>query len=352
MIKIDGSYGEGGGQIIRSALALSVLTQKPFQVTGIRAGRKKPGLKAQHLTAIKAWKEICQAKTSPFELGSTQLTFQPNPVIPGDYQVDIGTAGSISLVQQALLLPLMFGTQDSKITFYGGSCGKWQSPVEFSQNVFFPYLNQLVDWDLQILKRGYYPKGGAKVELHLRPVFERWSKAASLAPFDLSQKGKLIRIEGISHAAKHLEQASVVERQAQAAREVLQHLNCPINIQEEYSKTRNPGSGICLWAVYEQGYLPHPQIHGADQIGEKGITAEKVGSKAASLLLQEIPQTAIVDEFLSDQLIPFMALIPGSQMKVHFVSDHLISNIYVVESFMPVKFSIDNLMVRVERAAS
>ena len=349
MIKIDGSYGEGGGQIIRTALALAVLTQQPFQVTGIRAGRKKPGLKAQHLTAIKAWQEICKAETSPYELGSKTLTFHPKPVIPGNYDVDIGTAGSISLVQQALLMPLMFGSQSSTITFYGGSCGKWQSPVEYTQHVFLPYLNQITNWDLNIARRGYFPKGGAKVVVKIDPIFERWTKAGNLAPFDLTQKGKLLRVDGISHAAQHLTKAEVAERQKIAAEKALRQLDCPINIQTTYGKARNPGSGITLWASYENELLPHPIIHGADDIGEKGTSAESVGEKAAKLLVSEIFREAIVDEFLSDQLIPFLALIPGSKMKVHFVSDHLRSNIYVVEKFLPVKFKIENNLVRVSR---
>lgn len=349
MIKIDGSYGEGGGQIVRTALALSVLTQQPFQVTGIRAGRKKPGLKAQHLTAIKAWQQICRARTSPYDLGTTELTFQPNSIIPGRYEVDIGTAGSISLVQQALLLPLMFGSEASELTFFGGSCGKWQSPVEYTQHVLLPYLKKIVDCQLKIEKRGYYPKGGGRVKVHLNPIFERWTKAATLSPFDLTQKGKLLRIEGISHAAIQLKNAEVAERQCLSAQQMLQSLDCPVDIEVTYGKTRNPGSGLTLWAVYDQGLQPYPQIHGADEIGEKGIKAEEVGRRAASLLLQEIHGTAIVDEFLSDQLIPFLALIPGSQMQVHFVSDHLKSNMYVVEAFLPVKFLIENRVVRVER---
>ena len=155
MIQLDGSYGEGGGSLIRTALALSTLTKKPFKINNIRAGRPKPGLKAQHLTAIKALKEICNAKTKDFELGTTDFWYHPGKIKSGVYNINIGTAGSITLLLQALILPSMFAPNKITLKVTGGTCGKWQASVDYLQNVLLPHLKRFVSKiELKIMKRG------------------------------------------------------------------------------------------------------------------------------------------------------------------------------------------------------
>ena len=170
MIELDGSYGEGGGALVRTALALSTLTGKEFRVTNIRAGRKKPGLKAQHLNAIKALEEICGAETNKISLGSTELHFKPGKLKRGIYDINIGTAGSISLLLQALVLPCMFAPGKITLNVKGGTCGKWQAPVDYLQNVLLPHLQRFPQKiELKVLKRGYFPKGGGEINLQISP---------------------------------------------------------------------------------------------------------------------------------------------------------------------------------------
>lgn len=350
MLHIDGTHGEGGGQIVRTALALSVLTGRSFELTDIRAGRSRPGLKAQHLTAIKAWREICGAQTNEVQTGSSYLKFTPGRSRPGHYHIDIGTAGSIALLLQALLLPLSFATQPTTLHLTGGTTGKWQAPVEFYKLVLFPYLQRIATLEVERIRLGYYPKGGGQIRLHIQPLFQDWKDLSSVSPFDLTAPGKTLRIQGISHASLFLEKARVAERQAEAARAALQHLGCPIHIETEYGETRSPGSGITLCAVLEnRRSSDFPIRMGAGALGERGKPAEDVGREAARRLIDNIATKTPVDEHLSDQLIPFMALLPGSRMQVAHLSPHLLSNIYVVEQFLPVKFKTDQHIVKVSR---
>ena len=211
MITIDGS--QGGGQIIRTALALSTVTQKPFEATDIRKNRPEPGLKAQHLTAIQALKQICNAQTSPCDIGSTSLRYLPQIVKPGTYNIDIGTAGSITLLLQALIPPLLKTTRKTTLSITGGTCGKWQAPIEYFELVLLPLLQSFAAITCQVQKRGYYPKGGGSVTITIAPKQPK--------PMDLKEQGTLVSIKGISHASTDLSQKKVAERQASAAQLLL-----------------------------------------------------------------------------------------------------------------------------------
>ncbi|MFH1275891.1 MAG: RNA 3'-terminal phosphate cyclase, partial [Candidatus Woesearchaeota archaeon] len=165
MITLNGSFGEGGGALVRTALALSTLTGQEFKVDKIRSGRPNPGLKAQHLQAINALKQICNAETNEIKIGTTDLYYKPGKIKAGIYNIDIGTAGSISLLLQALILPCMFAPGKVTLNVTGGTCGKWQAPVEYLQNVLLPYLKKFVEKiEIKIIKRGYFPVGGGQVK--------------------------------------------------------------------------------------------------------------------------------------------------------------------------------------------
>lgn len=346
MIEIDGSYGEGGGQIIRTALALSAITGKPFRAVKIRAGREKGGLKAQHLTCIKALEKICSAKTNSVEIGSDVLEFNPGKIKGGKFEIDIGTAGSITLLLQAVLLPCFFASKKITLRIIGGTCGKWQAPVEYFQNVLLPHLQKFAEKiDFKILKRGYYPKGGGVVELSVNPKKD----LEKTKIIDLVKRGDLVQIKGVSYAEKSLEKARVAERQAKAARELLGKYGVPINISKEYGEALNPGSGIVLWAVFASENHLNPVRLGADSFGERGKPSEKVGKEAAQNLIKEVDANAPVDKHLADQLIPLMALLSGSKIKVAAVSKHVESNIYAVEKFLDVKFEIKDNLISVKK---
>ncbi len=341
MIQIDGNYLEGGGQIVRTAVALSVITNQPIEVTNIRKGRDKSGLKNQHLHAITALKELCNAEVEGLELGSQKLVFKPNQSKSKTLNVDVGTAGSIGLVLQALLLPCFFVDKQITLRIKGGTCVNWSMPIEFLENVLLPQIEVLCDSiKLKQEKRWYYPAGGGKVTLKLKPNF---NKEIS---FDKTSQGKLVCIKGVSHASKDLEKAQVSERQAKSAKELLKKYSVPINISTEYSDSLSTGSGITLWAVFEKENSDRGVILGSDSLGQKGKPSEIVGKQAAQELIKEIDSGACVDKYTCDNLIPFMAFLPKSQIKTSEVTKHTLTNIYTVEQFFGKMFEVDGCVVR------
>lgn len=343
MISLDGNYGEGGGQIVRTALALSTITNKPFEITNIRAGRPKPGLKNQHLFCIKALEQLCNAKTVHAGLGSTKLRYLPNKIKSKTINIDIGTAGSITLLLQSLLIPSIFANSKMKINITGGTDVNWSPQFDYFNNIIIPQLKKYADIEVSLLKRGYYPKGNGNVEIKIKPKFnlENINEAPKI---ELTEQHHLIQIKGISHASFDLQKADVAERQAKSARLILSKLNCPIHIQTQYQQTLSTGSGITLWAIFskdtEEINILNPIRLGADTLGEKGKRSEDIGKVASEQLLNEIDSKAPVDKHLADNLIPFIALI-GGKIRVSEITTHTLTNIYVCEQFLDVKFEVD-----------
>lgn len=344
MIQIDGSYGEGGGQIVRTALALSTITGKSFEVGNIRKGRCDSGLKAQHLYCIKALEGLCNAKADGARLGSTALKYSPGKIKGGTISIDIGTAGSVSLLLQAVLLPSFFADSKVRLKITGGTDGKWAQPYDYFDNIFIPQVKRFVkDIGINLIRRGYYPKGQGKIELKISPnlklsnfsdfsEFHSFIKNENLG-YNLTEQGNLIQVNGISHASGLLEKSEVAERQSKAAKHELAKLNVPVKIENRYYDTACPGSGIVLWAEFDKARI------GADSLGERGLRAEIVGKQAAERLINEIGYNAPVDEYLADNLIPFLAL-AGGRIKVSKVTNHTRTNIYVAEKFLDVKFKV------------
>ena len=355
MIKLDGNYGEGGGSIARVALALSTITQKPFEVTDIRKGRAKPGLKNQHLFCVKALEELCSARAEGAELGSTSLKYWPGEIKGSTISVDIETAGSISLLLQSLVIPAMFADTKVRLKIKGGTCGLHAMPVEYFSNVLVPHINKFAEKiEVNLEKRGYYPKGNGMVDIKIHPHYklkeyadfnEFWQHLKQNAPkISSTEQHNLIQIKGISHASSDLQKAEVAERQAKAAKLLLNKLNCPIQIQTEYSDTLSTGSGITLWAIFSKDPddldAENPIILGADALGERGKRSEQVGQEAAEKLMQEINSKAPVDSHLADSLIPYLALF-GREIKVSKLTNHTLTNIYVCEQFLGKIFEVD-----------
>ncbi len=343
MIQLEGSYLEGGGQIVRTALALSTLFQKGFEVKDIRKGRSQPGLKNQHLFCIKALEELCNAKTEGAELGSTQLKYWPGKIKPRTLSVDIGTAGSVSLLLQSLLIPSIFAESKIRLKITGGTDAKWAMPFDYLNNIFLPYIKKYADVEASLVRRGYYPKGGGKVDIKIKPKFS--FENLKEAPKIISrEQHSIIQIKGISHASLDLQKAQVAERQAKAAKLMLSKLNCPIQIRIEYSETLSTGSGITLWAIFSKDPdeidFNNPIIMGADALGERGKRSEQVGKEAVDKLLEEINSKAPVDSHLADNLIPFISL-TGGKIKVSKITNHTLTNIYVCEQFLGKIFEVD-----------
>jgi len=342
MIKIDGSHGEGGGQIIRTALALSTVLQVPFKAENIRQGRKQPVLKAQHLSCIKALQQLCNAKVDGDKLGSDFLLYVPGEIKSRKIDVDIGTAGSITLLLQSLLVPCFFANHPVTLKIKGGTSGKWQMPFDYFENIFAPQLRRFGQIKTKLHKRGYYPKGGGFIEIKVDSKCTL-NNFDEISKINLIEQGTMVQIKGISHASKLLQEASVAERQANAAKALLLDIGVNVDIRTEYCDTLSPGSGITMWAVFSKDMESmeiNPIIVGTDVIGEKGKPSEEIGGKAAKKLISEIKSDAPVDEHLADNLIPFLAMF-GGKIKVSSISSHTRTNIYAVEQFLGNIFEID-----------
>jgi len=345
MIHLDGSYHEGGGQIVRTALGLSTLLQKPFSVDQIRLGRPQPGLKHQHLHGILALQTLCNAETVGASAGSTTLDYTPHKIAKKELTVDIGTAGSIPLLMQALWLPLVFGKQKRTVTIIGGTDTEWAMPADYLREVFVPQLQKYATIKVNLEKRGYYPKGGGRMAFIIKPKFSI-DTLKEAPPVMLVGQGKLVQIKGVSHASADLGDARVAERQAQTAQAMLtKRFDCPVQITSEYQKTLSTGSGMTLWAVFTNAMGEvdnlNPVKLGADCLGERGIRAEQVGMTAAERLIAEIKSKAACDRHLADNLLPFMAL-TGGRLQTSKVTGHALTNIYTIEKFLPTRFNVED----------
>lgn len=336
MIHLDGSHGEGGGQIIRTALALSCVTQKPFCITKIRENRPDTGLKNQHLHCIKALKELCDARVVGDILGSTALEFYPGPITARTLAIDIGTAGSIPLLLQCLMLPCLHTGHPIKLTLKGGTDVRWSPSIDYFTHVIIPYFKRYALIDVKLIRRGYYPKGQGEVAVRVSPMH-------SQKPLELMSTWNRMCLRGISHASADLQHAQVAERQAHAAQVLLEKYGV-VTIQSAYAQTASSGSGITLWALYSRYtddiMVEHAYVLGADALGEHGKRAEVVGEEAARKLIAEMESGEPVDQHAADTLIPLLGLMKG-KIKVSHITEHTRTNIHTTEQFLDVKFQID-----------
>jgi len=332
IIVVDGSHGEGGGQVIRTSVALSALTGKPIRIINIRAKRCTSGLRAQHVSGVDAVAQMCNARTEGVSIGSEEIDFYPKDIETKHISVKISTAGSIGLVLQALLIPAMHIKGRIEIDICGGATfGKWSPPLLYTKHVLFPILLKMgYRAEMEIVRHGYYPKGGAEVKVLVYPL-------SGLKGIDLSKRGKLLKICGIAHSSDILTKALVSERLAESARKFLwERYDVPIDIDIQYSKSDSVGTSIVLWAEFEN------TVMGADCLGEKRMNARKVGVMAAKQLSGYIDSGASVDEYMTDQLPPYIAFASGSSSYIApSFTGHAKTNIDVVGKFLDRKFDVD-----------
>jgi RNA 3'-terminal phosphate cyclase (GTP) len=346
MIQIDGSYKEGGGQIVRTALAFSTLLQKPVEIINIRANRPQKGLKSQHLHCIKAFQQFCNAKTSEIRLGSEKIRFIPEEKKASKIKIDIGTAGSITLILQSLLIPCIFSNKPIKIEITGGTDVKWSPQIDYFKEIILPYFYKYAEKiELIIERRGYFSKGNGKIILKIKPKYDLTTIKAT-NPINLTEQGTLVQIKGISHASLDLQDKEVAERQANAAKISLTQFKVPINIAISYSASDSIGSGITLMAIFskDEGYQDPIRI-GVDELGEKNMRAEEIGKKAAINLINEINSKAAVDKHLADNLIPLLAIVQG-KIKTSEITEHSKTNIYTIEKFLGKTFEIKGNIIQ------
>jgi RNA 3'-phosphate cyclase len=352
MIEIDGSYEEGGGQILRTALGLSILTGKPFRIMNIRKKRPKPGLKAQHISCIKACAEMSNASVEGNREGSDMVEFVPRTLKNRQMEINIGTAGSITLLIQSILLPMMF--TDCTIKAIGGTDVKWSMPIDYFKSIVLPIVNCYSNMQISCEKRGYYPEGGGNVNIitkaKFRAVdfdsFEKFSQYIfGNPPIDLSMKGKIICLKGISNASKNLQERGVAERQAKSV-EIALKQNGPASSDYEYSNTNSTGSGVVVYAIFECINGKQYRI-GADVIGESRMKAKEVSRLASEKLAAQIKMDVTVDEHLQDNIIPLLGLF-GGKIRTGKITPHTKANIYACEKFLNIEYKIEK--IKTERA--
>lgn len=335
MIEIQGDILEGGGQIIRTSISLAALAGEHIHITKIRHKRPNPGLQPQHVTAAKAIATFCDAQTEGLTQGSTELVFKPNGHTSGRFKFDVGTAGSIPLVLQALMPCIAFAPNHVELEITGGTDVKWSPSIDYIRLVTLPTLHLMgYELNLTVNRRGHYPKGGGHVKVSTTPP-------RRLRNITLTKNDQLTSIQGVSHCVKL--PTHVAQRQADAAKRILTRAGyneLKVDV-ESYASDQDPhigpGSGITLVAAHA-----NPSIIGADALGERGKPAEQVGEEAARRLIEELNSQASVDRHMGDMIIPYMAVADGhSEVSVSQITMHTLTNIHVAEKILKVKFQVN-----------
>jgi RNA 3'-terminal phosphate cyclase (ATP) len=328
-LALDASHGEGGGQIVRTALALSVALGRPVVLDGIRLRRPKPGLQPQHLTVVRALAAIARAEVAGDALGSTALTFTPQGLRAGDWRFDIGairgSAGSVSLLLQALLLPLARAAAPSRLTLVGGTHVPWSPTVHYLTAVFLPALAALgLTVRLALRRWGWYPAGGGEIGVEIVP-------ARGIAGLTAVQTVAPLTVTGVSAVSRL--PAAIAERQRRQAQSRLEAagMRAEIALEEDITAL---GPGTLL-------FLAVPGRAGFSALGRRGLPAEQVADVAVDALLEWRSSGAAIDEHLADQLVAFLALAEGpSSFTCPWLSEHLQTVAWVVQQFVPVAIAL------------
>lgn len=345
-LKIDGSTGEGGGQIIRTALSLSMLTGTPIEITNIRAGRAKSGLMRQHLMCVQASQQISNATVTGAHLGSMAFTFTPSTVKSGDYNFDIGSAGSTSLVLQALLLALLFSNtgsaSPSTVTIKGGTHNPLAPTTDFLQQAFVPALAKLSMYvDIECVQAGFAPIGGGMIKATITPFMRR----ANTPPLQLTKRGELI---GIELAANTLNlEYDICKRELASAQASLVEAGIDKTLITTKSfKLQGIGEGNSCYAQVTHEVSDtrnHTEYHAEvfTLLGEKRSSAEKIGCRLSGLVKRYVFNTdSLVDEYLTDQLLLPLALAGGGEFTARVVSKHAETQAWLIQQFLPVEIKL------------
>ncbi|XHH07732.1 MAG: RNA 3'-terminal phosphate cyclase [Candidatus Bathyarchaeia archaeon] len=342
MFEIDGSQKSGSGTILRLSVALSAITQQPMHICNIRQSRPQPGLKRQHLEAVLTAAKLCNAKVEGAKLASKELWFTPNTIEGGNVEAEIETAGSIPMLLMAVLPICTFAKNAVKLNVNKGGTDTTHAPaINYLRFVLLPTLRKMgVDAEITVHKYGYYPKGMGEVIMTVKP--------APVKPIQLDSFGKLKTVNGVS-VCTFLSDRQVAERQAKAAQETLNQngYQSQIQIVNDQSNPCQKGSSIALWAETDTSVLV-----GADALGELRKSSEAVGKEAAEKLVTELKAKPTVDVFLADMLIPYMALAEGkSVFYTRCLSEHIEANIWLMETMLNTRFSIEkvNNLFRIEK---
>ncbi len=330
MIEIDGSYGEGGGQVLRTALSLSCLLGAPFRIINVRKSRKKPGLMAQHLTAVRAAQRICSAVVTGDTIGSVELSFAPGRVRGGSFSFDIGTAGSTSLVLQTIIPSMLFSGDRSRIVLTGGTHVPFSPSFHYLAGPFATVLERLgIRITLTAESCGFYPKGGGRVRADISPVRE-------IGPLMVAEWGELRGLQIISGVGNL--PLSIAERQADALIRRIGEGIGPVAHTQEILSVPTPGQGtfVHIDAVSSLSRA------GFTALGERGKRAEAVGEEAADAFLAFRRTGAGLDRHLADQIVLYLALCRGfSRFTTEMITQHLLTNLHIISLFHSFRYEIE-----------
>ena len=329
-LEIDGSLGEGGGSILRIGAGFSILFNRPIQVKNIRANRPKPGLRLQHLMGLKTLSELTNSILSDCSVGTKEITLIPKKFLKKYVEVKIGTAGSIGLLLQPIQIACLGFNQPDKIEILingGGTFGKWAPSLNYLKDVTYKiFSNYGFKIEIDIHKQGFYPKGGALVKCILYPSKNK------IKPILLTELGNIDLIQGEIISTNHLKRKDVGERVKKSAQQQLKkNLKMNIKIDYKYVNSVSPGVGLCLRACSDTGAI----ISSGTILGERNITSEELGKLAANELIKYIKNDIPVDNYLSDQLIPFMGIVnKQSRIKVLEITSHTKTNLELMKLFL------------------
>ncbi len=326
MIVIDGSQGEGGGQVLRSSLALSLVTGQPFTIHGIRAGRDKPGLLRQHLTAVQAAAEVGGARVSGAALRSCELTFEPGRPAGGAYHFSVGTAGSATLVLQTVLPALLCADAPTTLRLEGGTHNPWAPPFDFLVQAFLPLINRMGPTvNATLVRPGFYPAGGGRFDVAITP-------APALQPIELLDRGAVERVSAVARVA-HLPRI-IAERELQVVRRKLGLSQDALTV-EEVDGSAGPGNILTIAVQSEQ------LTEVFTGFGERRTPAEAVAENAVQQVRKYLAKPVAAGEFLTDQLLIPLALAGGGAFGTLGLSRHAQTNIAVIRSFLDVVFETE-----------
>jgi RNA 3'-terminal phosphate cyclase (ATP) len=323
-INIDGSLGEGGGQILRTSLALSLVTGKKFKIYNIRAGRQKPGLMRQHLTAVEAAARVGNATVSGGQIGSSEVTFTPGLVVPGNYEFSISTAGSVTLVLQTILPALMIAKQESFLTFQGGTHNPFAPPWDFIAKVFLPLVNKMGPFiTTELINPGFYPAGGGRFTVNIKP--------SPLSAINITERGKILIKQARALISKL--SSGIAHRELSAIGESLKLEKGNLHV-EEVLNSLGPGNAVIIELMSE--YITEVFTG----FGERGITAETVAKNVVNEVTEYLSTPAPVGFHLADQLMIPFAIAGGGCFLTSILTEHSKTNADVIKQFLEININI------------
>lgn len=328
VISIDGAFGEGGGQIIRSSLALSLVTGKPFRVFNVRARREKPGLQRQHLTAVLAAAEVGRAKTDGAHVGSRELTFVPGETVAGEYSFRIGTAGSATLVAQTILPPLTLLKEPSVVTIEGGTHNAHAPPFEFLEKCFIPLVNRTgARARIELARYGFYPPGGGRIDLLIEP----------------GDEPRRLELEGTGEIRKRIARALVVKLRPSVGERMLETVENSLGFAGEQLRLETTTNALSPNVVLTVEIERENLTEIFTGVGERGVRAETIAERVCDEVSRYLKIGAPVGEHLADQLLIPLSLARGGSYVTGPPSLHTKTNIEIVRKFLPVEISAKRL---------